>query len=325
VERRSILRPLVGLPLLAPALAPGQTAWPNRNLTIIVPFPPGGQADTAARPVAVALERALGQPVVVENRPGAGGALGNAAVARAEPDGHTLLMTLPSLAVLPEADRLFDRRPAYEVEQLEPIARILADPLVLVVQAAAPWRSLEEFVADARRRPEALAYASSGIYGVSHIATEMLAAAAGIRLLHVPFNGGAPALTAVVGGQVAMTGVAAGTARRHVEAGGLRILASWGDVRIPALPEVPTFHESGYPEVVLLVWAGAFAPLHVPRDRIERIRQAMSGAMNSQETLTVFERAGSVPAYLDGPEFARFIAQDSARLVAATRRIGRVE
>lgn len=321
MHRRNIVASLAALPLLAPFRAGAQGEWPSRPVRIVVPFPPGGQADTAARLIAAALAQSLGRPVVVENRTGGSGAVGINSVVRGEPDGHTLLMTLPSVFVVPEADRLFDREPSYDVAALDPIARILADPLVLVVKADAPWRT----VADARRRPGEIAYSSSGIYGVSHVATEMFAAAAGIRMLHVPFGGGAPALTSVLGGQVAMTGVAAGTAQHHVEAGTMRVLASWGEDRIASLPETPTFREAGYPDVVLVVWATLFAPKGVPPERIARLREAVSLAMRSAEIMGVFERGGHVPGFLDGLDLTRFVAADAARLTTATRRIGRVE
>ena len=325
MQRRSLLASLAAVPMLSPLAARAQGEWPSRPIRIVVPFPPGGQADTAARPIAAALSQSLGRPVVVENRTGGSGAVGINGVIRGEADGHTLLMTLPSVFVVPEADRLFGREPAYDVAALEPIARILADPLVLVVKADAPWRSVADLVADARRRPGEIAYSSSGIYGVSHVATEMFAAAAGIRMLHVPFSGGAPALTSVLGGQVAMTGVAAGTAQRHVEAGTMRILASWGDSRIASLPDTPTFKDAGFPDVVLVVWATLFAPKGVPADRIARLRAALAEAMRSPETAGAFERAGHVPGYLDGAQLAQFLQADAARLTAATRRIGRVE
>ncbi len=140
---------------------------------MIVPFPPGGQADLAARPVAMALEKILGRSVVVDNRSGAGGLLGNAAGARAEPDGHTLLMTLSSMTFLPEAERLFDRKPSYEWHQLIPIARVLADPGVLCVRTDSPWKSVADLVADAKKRPGEITFSSSGNYGASHVPFEM--------------------------------------------------------------------------------------------------------------------------------------------------------
>ena len=186
---------------------------------MIVPFPAGGQADLAARPVALALERILGKPVIVDNRAGGGGgSIGNAAAARAEPDGYTLLMTLSSLAVLPEADRLFDRPVAYEVSQFAPIARVLADPTLLAVPASAPWKTLQDFVDDAKKRPGEIPYGSSGPYGTLHVAMEMFAASAGIKLLHVPFRGAGPALTALLERHRAGAGLGAG----HAEAAGRR-------------------------------------------------------------------------------------------------------
>src|SRR3981189_559277 len=199
MNRRELFKAAAALPLSQIALSNtvfAQAPWPTRNITMIVPFPAGGQADLAARPVALALEKILGKPVIVDNRAGgAGGSIGNAAAARAEPDGYTLLMTLSSLAVLPEADRLFDRPVAYEVSQFAPVARVLAAPTFLAVPASAPWKTLQEFVDDAKKRPGEIPYGSSGPYGTLHVAMEMFAASAGIKLLHVPFPGAGPALT----------------------------------------------------------------------------------------------------------------------------------
>ena len=204
-------------------------AYPSRNITMIVPFPAGGQADLAARPVALALEQILGKPVIVDNRAGGGGgSVGNAAAARAEPDGHTLLMTLSSLAVLPEADRLFDRPVAYEVSQFAPVARVLADPTLLAVPASAPWKTLQDFVDDAKKRPGQIPYGSSGPYGTLHVAMEMFAASAGIKLLHVPFRGAGPALTALLSGTVQALASAPGTLKQQVDDGKMRVLANWG-------------------------------------------------------------------------------------------------
>src|SRR5215207_8205350 len=204
MNRRELLKAAAALPLAQSAFANralAQAAWPARNITMIVPFPAGGQADLAARPVALALEKILGKPVIVDNRAGGGGgSVGNAAAARAEPDGHTLLMTLSSLAVLPEADRLFERPVAYEVSQFAPIARVLADPTLLAVPASAPWKTLKDFVDDAKARPGQIPYGSSGPYGTLHVAMEMFAASAGFKLLHVPFRGAGPALAALLGG-----------------------------------------------------------------------------------------------------------------------------
>src|SRR5256886_13513864 len=179
MNRRELLEAAAALPRAQgarPNPAFAQAAYPSRNITMIVPFPAGGQADLAARPVALALEKILGKPVVVDNRAGgAGGSIGNAAAARAEPDGYTLLMTLASLAILPEADRLFDRPVAYEISQFAPVARVLADPTLLAVPASAPWKTLQDFVDDVKKRPGQIPYGSPGPYGPPPMAMEKLA------------------------------------------------------------------------------------------------------------------------------------------------------
>jgi tripartite-type tricarboxylate transporter receptor subunit TctC len=314
MRRRDLLRAAAALPLLRaagpePALA---QAYPVRNITMIVPFPAGGQADLAARPVAMALERVLGKPVIVDNRAGGGGgSVSNAAAARAEPDGYTLLMTLSSLAVLPEADRLFDRPVAYEVAQFMPIARVLADPTLLAVPASAPWRTAQDFVADARARPGQITYGSSGPYGTLHVAMEMVASSAEIKLLHVPFRGAGPALTALLGGTVQAIAAAPGTLKPQVEDGRLRVLGNCGAQRIASFPDVPTFRELGFRDVEMYIWAGLFAQAALPPPLARRLREAMAEVMTSPDVLKAFESSGSLVAYQDAPDFADFVARDS--------------
>src|SRR5918994_3855969 len=149
-----------------------QEKYPNRPITIVAPFPPGGVADLTARPVAAAMEKVLKNPVVVVNKTGAAGAVGMSSVANSKPDGYTLLMALSSISIIPEADKLFDRKPAYTMDQLLPIALISADPTIFVVNASRPWKSVKEFVADAKKRPGEISYSSSGEYGTLHMATE---------------------------------------------------------------------------------------------------------------------------------------------------------
>jgi tripartite-type tricarboxylate transporter receptor subunit TctC len=329
MNRREFLKASGALPLAqAPFsnLALAQAAYPVRNITMIVPFPAGGQADLAARPVAMALERILGKPVIVDNRAGGGGgSIGNAQAARAEPDGYTLLMTLSSLAVLPEADRLFDRPAQYEVSQFAPIARVLADPTLLAVPTSAPWRSLHDFVEDAKMRPGEIPYGSSGAYGTLHVAMEMFAASAGIKLLHVPFRGAGPALTALLGGTVQALASAPGTLKQQVDEGRMRVLANWGAQRIASFPDLPTFRELGYKDVEFYIWAGLFAQGALPVPIMMRLRGAMADAVKSPEVTKTFATAGSPVAYLDAPEFGKFVADDSARLIAAVKTIGKVE
>jgi tripartite-type tricarboxylate transporter receptor subunit TctC len=332
MNRRDILKAAAALPLsqttfsVVSKAAHAEAAWPSRTITIIVPFPAGGQADLAARPVALALERLLGSSVIVDNRAGgAGGSIGNAQAARAEADGYTLLMTLSSLAVLPEADRLFGRPVAYEVSQFAPIARVLADPTLLAVPASAPWRTLKDFVDDAKKRPGEIPYGSSGPYGTLHVAMEMFAASAGIKLLHVPFRGAGPALTGLLTGTVQALASAPGTLKQQVDDGKMRVLANWGAERIASFPDLPTFKELGYQDVEFYIWAGLFAQAALPAPVMTRLRQAMAQAVQSPEVIKTFETAGSPVAYLDAPEFSKFVEADSARLIAAVKKIGKVE
>ena len=266
---------------------------------MIVAFPPGGQADLAARPVALALEKILGKSVVVDNRAGAGGMVGNAAVARAEPDGHTLLMALSSMMFLPEAERLYDRKPSYELDQLVPIARVLADPGVLGVRSDSPWKSVADLVADAKKRPGAISFSSSGNYGASHVPFEMFQQAAGIKLLHVPYRGGGPALTAFVGAQVDITAQAPGVINPHARDGKVRLLAHWGGKRTPELAGIPTMIELGYKDVEYYIWAGLFAPKGTPAPIVSRLRDAMR-EVDDQSAGDVGVREGRQPARLHG-------------------------
>src|SRR5688572_21733395 len=177
---------------IAATAAWADDAYPTRPVSMVVAFPPGGVADNTARPVAAALERILKQPVVVANKAGAAGAVGYQAAASSKPDGYTLLMALVSVSVLPEVDKLFGRPPNYTRDQLTGIARINADPTMLVVRADTPWKTLKEFVEDARKKPNEIVFSSSGLYGTAHIPMEMLMKAAGIKLRHVPATGGGP-------------------------------------------------------------------------------------------------------------------------------------
>jgi tripartite-type tricarboxylate transporter receptor subunit TctC len=332
MDRRRFLKNAIWVAVSPAALpligseAVGQPSWPTRNLMMVVPFPPGGQADFAARPMAAALEKILGQPVVVENRAGgAGGSIGNAIVARAAPDGYTLLMALSSLAVLPEADRLFGREPAYEVSQLFPLARVLADPTLFAVPASAPWQSIHDFVEDAKKRPGQIPYGSSGPYGTLHVAMEMFASSANIKLLHVPFRGAGPALAGLLSATVEALASAPSVVKPQVDAGTLRVLANWGAKRIDSFPKVPTFKELGYADVEFYIWAGIFTPKGVPEPVIARLREAVREAIKSPDVISVFDAAGSPAAYQDAPEFADFVKVDSARLIAAVKKMGKLE
>lgn len=311
--------------LLPATMAHGDTPWPSRMITIVVGVSAGGQADLAARPVALGLSQVFGKSVVVDNRLGAGGAIGAASVLKGEPDGYTMFMALSAAVVLPEAERIAGRTPLYEMSQFVPVARVLGDPNLLAVTAKSPYKSVKDIVAAAKAKPGEISYSSSGNYGGVHLSMEMFAQAAGIKLLHIPFRGGAPALTALMGDQVGMTALSAGPLKAYSDAGQLRVLATFGSERHPAFPDAPTFAEAGYDNVVFNAWVGLFLPKAVPASVMERTREAMREVMSNPQTISILSKAGSPPAYMDTPEFTAYVAADTARLVKTVRNIGKLE
>jgi tripartite-type tricarboxylate transporter receptor subunit TctC len=310
--------------LLTAGGAIAQETFPARSITMVVPFPPGGVADTTGRPTAAAMEKILKQPVVVQNRPGAGGAVGNAAVANAKPDGYTILMALSSISVIPAADALFDRKPAYSLDQFAPVALITADPTLLTVHPSLPAKTLKELVALARAKPGQLSYSSSGIYGALHMPMEMFLHAAKLKMRHVPTTGGGPAITAVLGGHVDLTAGGPAAITPHVKAGKLRPLASWGPKRHENYADVPTFKELGY-DVEYLIWAGVFVPKDTPESAIKVLRDAARKAVEDSEFKSMMAKVNSPVHYLDAPEFAKFWRDDAKRLAALVKVVGKVE
>jgi tripartite-type tricarboxylate transporter receptor subunit TctC len=306
------------------SFAHAQEAYPSRPVTIIIPFPPGGVADLTARAVAPAMERALRQPIVPLNRTGAGGEVGYEAVAKARPDGYTILMALSSVTIAPESHRLFDRQPKYEMNQLAPIALLSADPTILVVRVESPYRSVKDFVDAAKRNPGKINYSSSGVYGTLHVAMEMFAHAAGVKLFHVPYQGAGPAITALLGGQVEALASGPSAVIAQIKGGKLRALAGWGDKRLAALPDLPTFKELGL-DVEFYIWAGMFASAGTPEPVMKTLRDAARQAANDPEFKATMEKLATPIAYLDAPEFAAFVDRDAKMLAAALKRIGRIE
>ena len=317
---------LVVVLLAAVAVPAGaEDSYPTRPITMVVPFPPGGVADLTARPVASAMEKVLKHPVGVVNKQGAAGAVGMQSVAVAKPDGYTLLLALSSISIIPEADKLFNRPPAFTVDQFAPIALISADPTILVVPADKPWKTAREFIEDAKKRPGQISYSSSGIYGTLHMAMELLSQAAGLKLRHVPHQGAGPALTAILGGHVDALASGPAVVLPHIKAGKLRPLAGWGDKRVAALPEVPTFKELGYPEAEFYIWAGVFAPKGTPEPVLARLRGTLREAVNDPDFKSAMDRLETPVTFKQGEEFQKFFETDARRLAEGVRRVGRVE
>jgi len=325
MTRRRVLAAAAALALVLPLVAGAQEPYPSRPITLVAPFPPGGVADLTARPVAAAMEKVLKNPVAVVNKTGAAGAVGMQFVATSKPDGYTLLLALSSISIIPEADKIFGRPPAFTVDQFAPIALISADPTILVVRTESPWKTAREFLDDARKRSGQISYSSSGIYGTLHMAMELLSHAAGVKLRHIPTAGAGPALTALLGGHVDALASGPAVILPHIKAGKLRALAGWGDKRVAALPEVPTFKELGYPEAEFYIWAGVFAPKGTPEPVLAKLRETTRAAVGDAEFKSAMDKLETPITFKQGDEFQRFFDTDARRLTEGVRKVGRVE
>ena len=306
-----------------PALA--QEGYPAHAITVISPFPPGGVSDTITRPLDAALEKVFKQPVVLENKVGAAGAVGAQFAAAAKPDGYTLLSHIVSISGFAAVDKLFGRTPKFTNDNFIPIARIIADPIVMIANVDTPYKTLKDLVADAKANPNKVIYSSSGLYGASHIPTALFAKSAGnLQMRHLPTNGGGPAVTAVLGGNVNFFMSPTSIALSHIRSGKVRALAVSSAQRVKVLPDVPTFKELGY-DLEYYFWVGIFAPKGVPAPIIVTLRDGFNKAAHSQEFLDTLANLGQELAYMDQPEFAKFWEADAKRQEDAINSIGRVQ
>lgn len=313
---------LLATTLAAPALA--QDTYPSRPVSMVVPFPPGGVADTVGRPVAEAMGRQLKQTVVVENKAGAGGGIGMAYVAKAKPDGYTMLMALSSLVVLPEADKILNRAQMFRLDQLKPIARFTADPTVLVVRADSPWKTYAEFMAYVKANPGRITFGSSGNYGTMHVPMEQLKVATSSFMLHVPYTGAGPAVLALLAGNVDALSTGPASVLQHIKSGRLRALAHWGDARLAVMPDVPSLKELGIP-VQYSQWAGLFVPADTPAAVVEALRQAARFAAQDTRAVGALAAAGTAFQFQDTTEFERFVLAEAKEMAQLVQRIGKVD
>lgn len=309
---------------LAFAASTALAQFPDRTITMVVPFPPGGVADTVARPMAEAMSRDLKQSVVIENKAGAGGAIGMAHAAKAKPDGYTVLMALSSYTVLPEADKVLGRNPQYQLADLKPVARVTADPTVLAVRAESPWKTYAEFIAAARAAPGKITFGSSGNYGTMHMPMAMLALSQGVQMTHVPYTGAGPAIVGLLGGQVDALSTGPASIVQHVKAGKVRVLAHWGEGRLASLPDVPSLKELGVP-VEYAQWSGIFVPAGTPEPVVARLREAAKAAAGDERVKQVLGTAGSPILYMDAPEFQRYVDADAAKMSDVVKKVGKLE
>lgn len=295
---------------LAIVFAPGIGAqdYPAKPLRLVVPFPPGGAADVLGRTLGQQVAPGLGQAVVVDNKPGAGTAIGARDVASAPPDGYTVLLgTVSSHAMNP----LIRANVGYDpIRDFAPVTAVASIPFVLVVSPSLPVTSIREFLALARREPGKLTFSSAGIGTSNHLAGELLKAMAGVDLVHVPYKGSAPALADLLAGRVSAMFDLLLTATKHVQAGSLRPLAVTSRLRSPLMPEVPTFMETGLADYEVTAWFGIFAPAGTPRAVIERLASEFGKALRSPEVARRLEGLGAEPLAGSPDQFAQFVSAE---------------
>jgi tripartite-type tricarboxylate transporter receptor subunit TctC len=297
--------------------------FPTRAVTIVNAFPPGGANDIVTRPIASALEGVFKQPVVVETKAGAAGAVGAQYAASAKPDGYTILSHNNGLAGYAEVDALFGRQPKTTRADFIPLARLSADPVLLLVNSQQPHKTLEEFIADAKKRPQII-YSSGGLYGATHLPMAMLEKAAGLpKLNHLPTNGGGPAITALLGNNAHASAQTQSATLQHVKSGKLRALASFGEKRSKALPDVPTLKERGI-DVTYYLWVGLFAPKGTPQPIVSALGAAIDKAAATPTFGTAIANIGLENQYLSAADFAKFWDNDARLSADAVRQIGKV-
>lgn len=299
---------LIAIASIASATAWAQN-WPTKPVTVVVPWPPGGPSDTAARPVSKAMSEALGQPFVVDNRGGASGNIGSALVAKAAPDGQTLLITSSSPIVI--NPHVYKQMPFDPQKDLAPVTNLLRVPLVLVVHPSVPAKNLKELIQHVKSEQGRFQYASSGNGTPQHMTGELFKTTAKLDMVHVPYKGSAPAITDLLGGHAPMMFDSTVAILPHIKSGKVRAIALTGSKRSPQLPDVPTFAEAGLPGVESYAWYGLFVPAKTPKELVAKINAAALAAMKQPEYQNVLKETGS--DYVgDTPEnFAAFVKAES--------------
>lgn len=322
VSTLSRLGRMMAMVALITAAAPTFAAdnWPSRPIRFVVPFPAGGTADLIGRLISQQLAEVLGQPVVVENRAGAGGNIGAAMVASAAPDGYTLLQgTIGTHGINPTLYRHLNFDPQ---KDFEPVARISSGTNVLVVNPNVPVKSVQELIALAKKEPGKLMMGSSGSGSSIHMSGELFQYMTGTRFTHVPYRGGAPAMTDLLGGRVQLMFDNSPTAIPHIQKGSLRPLAVTSAKRLPALPNVPTMIEAGVPDYVVSSWSGIFAPAGTPPAIVEKLNQAVATAFRSEKLRARYAEAGIEIEVMTVPEFRTFVQKEIARWATIVKASG---
>ena len=300
--------------------AAAEAAWPQRPVTLVVPFPPGGSNDVVARLMAQQLGASLGQPFVVENRPGANGNIGAGQVARAAADGYTLLVSGNGQNAMNHG--LYRQMPYDSRTSFTHVAQFATVPNALVVTEDFPARSLADLVRMAKEKPGSISFASPGSGSSGHLAMAMLSRAAGIELMHVPYRGAAPAITDVIAGQVPLVMINVDVPLPHVRAGRLRVLAVTSEARNPLYPDAPTVAESGFPGFSASGWIGLSAPAGLPPEITARLATAVADALRDPQIRERFAAGGYIPGGHGPAEYPRFIDAEITKWGQVTRDLG---
>lgn len=316
-------RLLIGAACAFATLAVHAQGFPNKAMTVVVPNPPGGMNQIHAQPLSAVIERLTKQPAPVVNRPGGTAAVGTAFVANQAPDGHTLLITTPNIYLVIEKDKLYGIKSPYTLAQIQPVALMSADPLIMVVHPSVPAKSANEFVKLAKGQRGTSTFSSSGPYGITHVPMAMFLDAAGLKMRHVPTTGGGPAITQLLGGHVDATGGGPAAVYPHVASGKMRAIASWGVKRHPALPDVPTFKEQGF-DVEAYLWVGVFTTAGIPDATLTQLRDVVRKVAMDPTFKDALVKVKIVPDYRDTPDFKTFFDADYKRLARAVQRIGKL-
>lgn len=297
------------------ATAQGQTTFPTKPIKLIIGFPPGGPLDTHARVLTDQLQKTLGQPIVVDYKPGAGGTIGANEVSKSPADGYTLLMANTGTMVINPF--VYTKNIYDTLRDFTPVARTAQQPLALVVSNDFPAKTLGEFIAYAKKNPTAVNYGSAGNGGISHLVPEMLEDAVGIQMTHIPYKGSAPAFTDLLAGQVQFMAESVPQVAQYVKAGKVRALAMTGKERNNAIPDVPTMAEAGVKNFEIVGFYGVLAPPNLPKDILAKLSEAFQKALNSEEVKAKMIQQGADPAYLDPAAFSAFLKSQSARWQSA--------
>ena len=312
------MRAFLFLILLCPGLSMAQDVYPNKPVKLILPFPPGGPTDILGRLISEKLSISLGQPVVTENRGGAGGNVGAEAAARSAPDGYTIVLVAPSLAISPT---LYSKLNYDPVKDFAPISLVATIPNVLVTQPALA-SNLGEFIATAREKPGVLNFGSGGSGTSNHLAGELFNIVAGVKLVHVPYKGVNLAMQDVLAGSIHLVVIGVPAAAPHIKSGRLRALAVIAPQRLPTLPDVPTAAEAGLPNFEVTTWYGILAPAATPRPIVTRLNGELVKIMNSTDVEERLARMGTDPRTSTPEEFAAYIKQEIAKWGDVVRKAG---